>query len=91
MVVICIGHGKVISIDREITHQIADTSNKIQKITKIIVFWPSNGCFVWQDNFLLKWSTISREAWLQLKCDTVAQRATLQDFKFWRFQLLKRR
>ena len=51
MVVICIGHGKVISIDREITHQIADTSNKIQKITKIIVFWPLNGCFVWQDIF----------------------------------------
>jgi hypothetical protein len=36
------------------------------------VFWPGNGCFVWQDSrtfFLLKWSTLSREAWLQLKCD----------------------
>ena len=51
MVVICIGHGKVISIDREITHQIADTSKNTNKIAKITVFWPGNGCFVWQDNF----------------------------------------
>ena len=44
--------------------------NQTNKFAKTAVFWPGNGCFVWLDNFLLKWSTISREAWLQLKCDS---------------------
>ena len=52
VVVNCISHVEFISTDREILYEIAHTSKKdTNKLAKIAVFLPGNGCFVWQDHF----------------------------------------
>ena len=42
--VTCKSHVEFTSIDRVKKHEIAHTSTTA-------VFWPGNGCFVWQDSF----------------------------------------
>ena len=90
MGVTCKSHVEIISIDRVIKHEIAHTSTKYKQVSKDSCFLAWKRMFCMAGQFFCS-SGAQFHGKHGCNWNVIAQRATLQDFKSWRFLLFKRR
>ena len=90
MGVTCKSHVEFTSIDRVIKHEIAHTSTKYKQVSKDSCFLAWKRMFCMAGQFFCS-SGAQFHGKHGCSWNVIAQRATLQDFKSWRFLLFKRR